>query len=235
MSKMKQTAVGNTVLRALSRKSCQNILTHCEKVKITYGQVLNEAGDRIRHVYFPNSGLISLLTMVDGHKSVEVGMVGSEGMVGLPLVLGINVSPVRALVQGSGIAMRMKATYFEKEIKHSPALRRELNHYLYVLMAQVSQTAACNRHHLLGARLARWLLMTHDRLRSDDFRLTQNFLSHMLGVRRVGVSKAAAMLKRKKLIRYSRGNITILNRKGLERESCRCYKAVNDIRERMIN
>ncbi len=235
MSNMKQAVVGNSILRALSLKRCQKFLAQCENVELTYGETLSEVGDRIRHVYFPNSGLVSLLTMVDGHGSVEVGMVGSEGMAGMPLALGIDVSPVRVLVQGSGTAIRMKAANFQNEFKHSLTLRRELNRFFYVFMAQVAQTAACNRHHVLGERLARWLLMTHDRMRSDEFHLTHNFLAHMLGVRRVGVSEAAALLKTKKLIRYSRGNITILDRKGLERESCRCYKAVNDIGKKVFN
>jgi CRP-like cAMP-binding protein len=129
----------------------------------------------------------------------------------------------------------MKAASFRAEIKRNPALQRELNYYLYAFMAQVSQTAACNRHHQLDKRLARWLLMTHDRMQSNTFLLTQEFLAHMLGVRRVGVTKAAGLLQKKKLIRYSRGHITILDRKGLERASCRCYAAVNNVRGRVLN
>ncbi|MHB8551383.1 MAG: Crp/Fnr family transcriptional regulator [Acidiferrobacterales bacterium] len=231
---MKQVPVKNSVLRALSRKSFHHMFTRCEQIDLSYGDILSEPGERIRHVYFPNSGLISLLTVIDGHESVAAGMVGSEGMAGMSLLLGIDVSPARTLVQGAGTALRMKAAYFGNEIRHNLVLRRELNHYLYAFIAQVSQTAACNRHHLVGQRLARWLLMTHDRMRSDEFRLTQDFLAHMLGVRRVGVSKAAALLQKMKLIRYTRGHISILNRKGLERESCRCYKAVNDIRDKML-
>jgi CRP-like cAMP-binding protein len=226
--------IANSVLRALSPRENRRLLANSQQVSLAYGDILNEPGDRIRHVYFPNNGLISLLAPVDGHASVEVGMVGSEGMAGIPLFLGVNVSPVRMLVQGSGTATRMKAMSFRNEIKRSPALQRELGHYLYAFMAQVAQTAACNRHHLLDARLARWLLMTHDRVQSNEFHLTQEFLAHMLGVRRVGVTKAAGLLQEKKLISYRRGNITILDRKGLERASCRCYTAVNDIRDRML-
>jgi CRP-like cAMP-binding protein len=171
---------------------------------------------------------------LDGHESVEVGLVGREGMAGMGLFLGSSISPVQMLVQGSGTATRIKATAFRNEIKRNPALQRELSRYLYAFMAQVAQTAACNRHHQLGQRLARWLLMTHDRARSNEFHLTQEFLAHMLGVRRVGVTKAAGLLQEKKLISYRRGNITILDRKGLERASCRCYGAVNDIRDRML-
>jgi CRP-like cAMP-binding protein len=235
ISAAKRSAVANSVLRGLSREEREHALARCEQVNLTYGDILNEPGDRIEHVYFPNEGLISLLTPVDGHMSVEVGMVGNDGMAGMPLAMGVHISPVRVLVQGSGTAMRMKAAAFRNELKRSPALQRELNHYLYAFMAQVAQTAACNRHHQLGARLARWLLMTQDRMQSREFRLTQEFLAHMLGVRRVGVTKAAALLQKSKLIRYSRGHITILNRKGLERASCRCYRAVNNIRDRMFD
>ncbi|MCR4346431.1 MAG: Crp/Fnr family transcriptional regulator [Sulfuricaulis sp.] len=234
-STAKQTAVANSVLRALSHEERQRVLARCEQVTLTYGDILVEPGDRVKHVYFPNQGLISLLTPLDGHASVEVGMVGSEGMAGVSLVLGISVSPVRALVQGSGTALRMKAATFRNEIKSNPALLIELNHYLYMFMAQVAQTAACNRHHQLDSRLARWLLMTHDRMQSNTFLLTQEFLAHMLGVRRVGVTKAATMLQNKKLISYRRGLINILDRKGLERASCRCYGAVNAIRAHMLN
>ncbi|MHB8742402.1 MAG: Crp/Fnr family transcriptional regulator [Sulfuricaulis sp.] len=151
------------------------------------------------------------------------------------LFLGSNVSPVNMLVQGSGTAIRIKAAFFQSNLKRSPVLHRELGHYLYVFMAQVAQTAACNRHHLLGQRLARWLLMTYDRMQSNEFQLTQEFLAHMLGVRRVGVTEAAGLLQNKNLISYSRGRITVLDRKGLERASCRCYRDVNNIRKRMLD
>jgi len=235
MSNATHTRAANSVLRALSPKENQRLLAHSEQVNLTYGDILCEPGKQIRHVYFPNNGIISLLTPLDGHESVEVGLVGREGMAGVGLFLGSSISPVRMLVQGSGTATRMKAASFRNEIKRNPALQRELSHYLYTFMAQVAQTAACNRHHLLEKRLARWLLMMHDRVRSNEFHLTQEFLAHMLGVRRVGVTRAAGLLQEKKLISYRRGNITILDRKGLERASCRCYAAVNDIRDSMLN
>jgi CRP-like cAMP-binding protein len=234
MSTAKYAPVANGVLRALSRQESQRLLANCKQVSLTYGDILCEPGEQIRHVYFPDNGLISLLTPVSGHASVEVGLVGSEGMAGISLLLGIDVSPVRALVQGSGTAMRMNVASFRNEIKRSPALQHSLNHYLHALMVQVAQTAACNRYHLLGARLARWLLMTHDRVGSNKFYLTQEFLAHMLGVRRAGVTRAAGVLQKKKLIRYSRGTITILDRKGLERASCGCYRAVTDMCDRML-
>jgi CRP-like cAMP-binding protein len=234
MSDAKHAQATNGVLRALSLRQNQRLRAHSQHVNLVYGDVLCEPGKPIRHVYFPNNGIISLLTPVDGHASVEVGLVGKEGMAGMGLFLGISVSPVRMLVQGSGTAMRMQAVPFRNELKRNPALQRELSRYLYAFMAQVSQTAACNRHHLLGQRLARWLLMTQDRAQSNEFHLTQEFLAHMLGVRRVGVSEAARLLQEKGLISYRRGNITVLDRKGLERASCRCYRDVNNIRDRML-
>jgi hypothetical protein len=166
---------------------------------------------------------------MDRRPSVEVGMVGREGVAGIPLFLGVNVSPVLALVQGSGSAMRTTAAAFRNEAERSPSLRRELNRYLYAFIVQVAQTAACNSGHQLGPRLARWLLMTHDRMQADEFYLTQDFLAQMLGVQRAGVTKAAGLLQEKKLIRYRRGHITILDRRGLERASCRCYASVNEL------
>jgi len=158
-------------------------------------------------------------------------MVGHEGMVGMALMLGSGVSPVRALVQGAGTALQMSAARFDREFKRNPLLQRGLFRYLNVLMAQITQTAACNRFHRVEARLARWLLMTSERLRSEKFLLTQDFLSHMLGVRRVGVTEAASALQRRKLIEYTRGNITILDHAGLEAASCACYQVVRELSE----
>jgi CRP-like cAMP-binding protein len=149
-------------------------------------------------------------------------------MVGVPLALGIDASPVRALVQGAGPALRMNAAGFRRELSRSPPLQRALHHYVYALMAQISQTAGCNRFHAVQARLARWLLMTRDRVRSGEFRMTHEFLSHMLGVRRVGVTEAASALQRRKLIEYSRGHIRILDQPGLEKAACACYEGIKD-------
>jgi CRP-like cAMP-binding protein len=225
-------ATANSLLAALPPHACQRLLAGLEPVTLTFGKVLYEPGDPIRHVYFPNDSLVSLLTLADGHLALEVGMVGYEGMVGAPLSLGIDVSPVRALVQGSGTAMRMTAARFRKEFHRCPPLQRALYRYVHGLMTQITQTAACNRFHLVEARLARWLLMTRDRVRANQFRLTQEFLAHMLGVRRVGVTKAASALQRQNLISYSRGNITILDRNGLEAASCRCYQVVKGVQRR---
>jgi PAS domain S-box-containing protein len=228
-----KVAKGNTnaniLLAALPRKDYKSLLAGLEPVTLTYGEVLCEPGEPITHVYFPNDCLVSLLTTVEDHRALEVGLVGREGMVGISLALGMDVSSVRALVQGTGTAMRMDAARFRKEFRKSLPLQGELYRFIHAKLAQARQTAACNRFHRVEARLARWLLMTRDRARSDQFLLTQAFLADMLGVRRVGVSLAAGALQRRKLITYTRGKIRILDRKGLEAASCGCYEIVKDL------
>jgi CRP-like cAMP-binding protein len=200
-----------------------------EPVTLTHVEVLYEPGEATRYVYFPNDALVSLLTTVEGHEALEVGLVGREGMVGISVALGVELASVRALVQSTGTALRMNAVRFRREFRKSPPLQSELYRFIHVKLAQARQTAACNRFHVLEARLARWLLMTRDRVRSNRFLLTQEFLSDMLGVRRVGVSIAAGALQERKLISYSRGKIRILDRKGLEAASCSCYGFVKSL------
>ena len=224
-------SIENSLLAALPRKEYLRLLAGLEPVTLIFGKVLYEPGETIRHVYFPGSSLVSLLTLADGHLALEVGLIGREGMLGISLVLGHNVSSVRALVQGSGTAMRMASAHFRKEFRLSRPLQQELYRYTHTLMAQISQTAACNRFHVVEARLARWLLMTHDRVKSNQFRMTHEFLGHMLGVRRVGVTKAAQALQKRKLISYSRGDITVLDRRGLEAAACQCYEVVRDMHD----
>ena len=214
----------NSILAALPRKAYLSLLPGLAPVSLVFGDVLYEPGAKIPDVYFPGRSVVSLLTVVDEHEALEVGLVGHEGMVGIPLALGVDVSPVRALVQGAGSAMQMSAGRFRKAFDGLPPLQEGLHRYAHELMAQVTQTAACNRFHLVEARLARWLLMTRDRLRSGDFQLTHQFLSHMLGVRRVGVTEAASGLQRRGLIAYSRGKIRILDDAGLEAAACSCYQ-----------
>ena len=223
--------IENSLLAALPRTASRRLLAELKSVTLSFGDVLYEPGATIRDVYFPGSSLVSLLTLADGHLALEVGLIGREGMLGIPLVLGHNLSPVRALVQGSGSALRMAAAPFRKEVQRNAALQRELYRYTYTLMAQISQTAACNRFHVVDQRLARWLLMTHDRMKSDQFHMTHEFLGHMLGVRRVGVTKAAQALQARRLISYSRGDITVLDRKGLEAAACQCYEVVKDMHD----
>ena len=230
----KRIPEANSLLAALPRKECQHLLDDLEQVALTYGEVLYEPGEEIRHVYFPNDSVVSLLTLVDQHQALEVGLVGREGMVGIPLALEIAISPVRALVQGTGTAMRMKATPFLKELRRSQPLQRELHRYTYTLMAQITQTAACNRFHVVEERLARWLLMTDDRAPGRQLRLTHEFLAYMLGMRRVGITAAAGALQKKKLISYVRGIITVTDRSGLEDASCECYRIDQDTYAEML-
>ncbi len=216
--------IDNALLAALPRADYRHVLASIEEVSLTFGQVLYEPGDAITHVYFPNDSLVSLLTLVDRHLALEVGLVGREGVVGVAYAMGMATTPFRVLVQGSGSAMRMKAAAFRKELLASQSLQHGVHLYSHALMAQLARTAACNRFHVVQERLARWLLMTRDRMRSDRFRLTHEFLGNMLGVRRVGVTKAANALRQRKLIAYSRGNIEIVNGRGLESAACSCYE-----------
>lgn len=226
-----QVSIENSLLAAIPCKEYRRLLAGLEAVTLTFGEVLYEPGEVIRHVYFPGNSLVSLLTLVDGHLALEVGLIGREGMVGLPLVLGHTVSPVRALVQGTGTALRMASAHFREEFRLSLPLQQALYRYTHKLMVQISQTAACNRFHVVEARLARWLLMSHDRVKSNQFHMTHEFLGHMLGVRRVGVTKAAQALQKRKLLHYSRGDITILDRRGLEAAACQCYQVVKNIHD----
>ena len=183
-----QKTIANLILASLPPKSYQRVHRQLELVSLEFRHVLYEPGKPIRHVYFPNDCLISLLTSVDKRRTLEVGMVGNEGMAGMPFILGVGVSGVRALVQGEGTALRMAAAPFRIEFARNRPLQEALYRYTYALMAQISQTAACNRFHDAEQRLARWLLMTRDRVGSDEFSLTHVFLAHMLGLRRVGVT-----------------------------------------------
>jgi CRP-like cAMP-binding protein len=227
-----RTRVLNRVLASLPPKEFKRLGACLEPVLLKFGQVLYEPGKPIRHVYFPIDCLISLLTAVDKRRTLEVGMVGKEGMAGMPFILGIGVSGVRAIVQGSGHALRMASAPFRVEFKRNLALQEALYRYTYALMAQISQTAACNRFHEAGPRLSRWLLMTRDRIGSDEFLLTHEFLAHMLGLRREGVTEAANSLKQRRLIHYARGKMQIMDVKGLKASSCSCYKAVNAVFDR---
>ncbi|MDP3857824.1 MAG: Crp/Fnr family transcriptional regulator [Stagnimonas sp.] len=225
----------NRLIDALPRSERGPIMARCEPVELAFGAVLCEPDEPFRHVYFPLTGFISLVVSVAGHRPLEMGLIGSEGMLGVTMVLGVGSAPLRAVVQGAGSALRMTAAQFRQAASVSPILLRGLNRYLYVLMAQLAQTTACTRFHEVEARLARWLLMTHDRAHADHFHLTHQFLADMLGVRRSGVTVAAGALQARNLIGYARGEIRILDRSGLEAVSCECYAAVVDDYRRLLN
>ena len=218
----------NKLLAMLPRAEYRRMQPGIESIVLTFGDALHEPGQAIRHVYFPEDALVSLLTLVDRDSALEVAMVGQEGMVDVTLALGVGLSTFRAIVQASGTAMRMKAPAFRKALNSSPSLQRGLAFYTHSLISQIAQTAACNRFHVVEARLARRLLMTRDQTHSDHFHLTHDFLAHMLGVRRVGITNAAFALKQRKLIDYSRGHISIVDGRGLEAAACSCYLKIKD-------
>jgi CRP-like cAMP-binding protein len=217
------TLAQNHLIELLPTRDRARLLALCEPVQLELSEVLCHAGSPTRHVYFPVDGFISLVAHVEEHPGLEVGMVGREGMVGSQLVLGVATSPLRALVQGPGASWRIGVAPFKRELVQSTALQRLLDRYVYVLMAQTVSSAGCLRFHLIGPRLARWLLMTQDRAHDDTFHVTHEFLAFMLGVRRVGVTEAAGDLQRRGLISYHRGDMTVLDRAGLEAAACSCY------------
>ncbi|WP_299696314.1 Crp/Fnr family transcriptional regulator [Hydrocarboniphaga sp.] len=196
-------------------------------VELSFGDVLCEVGAPIRDVYFPTQSFISLMATGGGDARLEVALIGNEGMLGVPLVLGLDRSPIRALVHGAGGAWRMQAARFRKTVASVPLLKLELDRYVYTRLNQVVQTAVCTGFHDIEARLARWLLTAQDRVQGDRLHLTHVLLAELLGVRRSGITTAAGALQRKQLIHYSRGGITILDRLGLEQAACDCYRIAN--------
>ena len=226
--------VANRLIESLPRKDRIRIEQLCEPVELVFGTALCEPDQQFRYVYFPLTGFISLVTTLDGHRPLEMGLIGNEGMLGATLVLGVDAAPMAAVVQGAGTALRMTVAQLLQELDDHSELRRTLKRYVYILMAQLSQSAACTHFHEIEPRLARWLLMTHDRAHADHFHLTHEYLADMLGVRRSGVTVAAGALQLKKLIRYRRGEISILDRDGLEAASCECYSALADDYARLL-
>ncbi|MDY6947904.1 MAG: Crp/Fnr family transcriptional regulator [Pseudomonadota bacterium] len=224
----------NRLLATLPRQSRRRLLAGCEQVELRSAEVICESGERLRHGYFPTSGSISLITTLGDGSRLEVGSVGHEGMLGSSLILGIDVSAQRAVVQRSGTAWRLGAAALQLQLRENTELRRLLNCYVYALMGQLAQTTACSHYHQVRARLARWLLMTRDQARGNQFHVTQEFLAHMLGVRRVGITNAANSLREEGLIDYRRGAITILDGRSLEQASCACYRGGTDIYERAL-
>lgn len=218
----------NRLLAALPAKEYAHLLPKLEEIPLTYAETIYEPGAVIRYVYFLNSGMVSLLTRVAEGDVLEVAVVGDEGMVGLPVFLGVETSRNQVIVQGDGTALRIKTKDFLKECERGGSLPKLLQRYTHALLAQVSQTVACNRFHLIEERLMCWLLLMHDKMKTDKFRITQEFLSMMLGVRREAVSKSAASLQQRKLIEYNRGIVSIINRAALESAACKCYSILKE-------
>lgn len=219
-------AVGNKILLGLSRKEYHQALSKLELVRLKLHQVLYEAGETIKSCYFVNDGLVSVLAVQPDGKSVEVGLIGNEGFTGLPLLVGYRSSPTRVMTQGDGTAYRCSAEALRQLVQECPALERQLHRFGQRLAMQTTQLAACNRLHEVEERLARWILMSQDRLLSDNLPLTQEFLAQMLGTRRSSVTMAAGALQKSGLISYTRGSVSILNRKDLENAACDCYGIV---------
>ena len=213
----------NQLLAQLSSASQHRMTELGEVVELKLSETLAVAGHDTASVLFPTDGFISLLAQVDGDRAIEVGMVGREGMLGIQLALGVATEPLMVLVQGAGLALRIDAAAFRRELTANPALRSTIDRYIYVLFAQHVRSAACLRFHRIEQRLARWLLMSQDRAHADEFMVTQEFMAYMLGVRRVGVTEAAGALQRQRLIAYDRGEMKIVDRTGLEQAACSCY------------
>lgn len=234
MRAAKTKGVVNRLLESSPGPVRKKLMDSCEVVQLTFGEVLCEPGRAYRHVYFPLDSFISLVSSVGRHPPLEMGLIGSEGMLGATIALDVPLAPLRAVVQGAGSALRMSATDLRRRLADAPALRAVIHRYLYVLNEQLSQTAACTRFHTIEERLARWLLMSHDRAHADHFYLTHQFMANMLGVLRSGITIAAGALQEKGWIRYTRGEITILNRPELEGAACECYEAIVEDYRRIL-
>jgi CRP-like cAMP-binding protein len=224
----------NKLLAALSRRERHNLLPYLEPVSLRSEEVLYEPGGLIRHVYFPTSGMISLVLALEDSLIAQVGRVGNEGMIGLPVFLGVSISHPSAFVEIPGEALRMKAQVFRQELHRAGALSGLLLRYTQALMRHSERLTACNTWHSIEQRLCRWLLVAHDRVQADQFEVTQEFLSHMLGAHRQSVTLAASNLQKAGLIRYSRGKLTILNREGLEAAACDCYRVVKELYDQLF-
>ena len=216
-------APANRLLGLLPPKDYKRLRSHLHAIPLSYRQSLYRADKPIEFVYFVETGVGSLVNTMKNGQAAEVGTIGNEGMVGLPLLLGDHRAPTSVYVQVPGVGLRMKAALFNEELARSAPMRLVMLHYAHAFFNQVAQSAACNQFHSIEQRACRWLLMTHDRMPSEEFLLTQEFLAMMLGVQRTGVSAVAGSLQRAGLIRYRRGNVTIVDRRGLERRACECY------------
>ncbi|MFZ3265268.1 MAG: Crp/Fnr family transcriptional regulator [Terriglobales bacterium] len=218
--------VANKILLGIAPEEYDRILPKLELVRLKLHQVIYEAGETIKSLYFVNSGVISVLAVQPDGKSVEVGLIGREGFTGLPILVGYRSSPTRLITQGDGTAYRCEAETLRQLARQLPGLEQQLHRFGHRLAMQTTQIAACNRLHEVEERLARWILMTQDRIASDNLPLTQEFLALMLGTRRASVTVAAGILQKKGMISYARGSVKILNRRKLEQTACACYGIV---------
>jgi len=224
----------NHLLDALPTSDYQRIAPHLELIPMALGDVLYEPGARQRYVYFPTTSIVSLLYVMKDGASAEIAIVGNEGILGISLFMGGETTPSRAVVQSAGQSYRLKAQVLKKEFGRSGALLHLLLRYTQALITQMAQTAVCNRHHSVDQQLCRWLLLSLDRLSSNELSMTQELIANMLGVRREGVTEAAGKLQDAKLIQYRRGRITVLDRPGLEARSCECYQVVKTEFDRLL-
>jgi CRP-like cAMP-binding protein len=216
----------NEILLGLPRAESVVLFPYLEYLPMPTHHVLHEAGQTITHGHFINSGLASVLNLMKDGKSVEVGLAGKEGFIGLPLIVGLSTSPTRVVAQVGGSAFRIRASDLKQVLRQCPKLQQELNRFAQTMAMQATQVAACNRLHEVEERLARWLLMSQDRLGGNRVPLTQEFLAHMLGTRRASVTVAAGILQRAGLIKYTRGEVDVVNRPELEDASCECYQSM---------
>jgi CRP-like cAMP-binding protein len=224
----------NHLLDALPAAEYQRLLPHLELVPMPLGEVLYESGGRLHHVYFPTTSIVSLLYVLENGASAEIAVVGNEGILGISLFMGGETTPSRAIVQSAGFGYRLKAQLLKQEFDRGGPVLRLLLRYTQALITQMTQTAVCNRHHSVEQQLCRWLLLSLDRLPSDEVSMTQELIANMLGVRREGVTEAAGKLQRAGLIRYSRGRIEVLDRPGLEGAVCECYEVVKREFDRLL-
>jgi CRP-like cAMP-binding protein len=224
----------NHLLAGLPRKEWEVLSQHLELVRMRAGQLLTDSGQRIHHVYFPTTAIVSMLSLLENGATSEIAAIGNEGLVGIPVLTGGDTMPCRVEVRTPGFAYRLSAAMLKQEFSHSPAIQRAALLYVQAVLTQIAQTAVCNRHHSLNKQLCRWLLLALDRMASNELVITQQVIANMLGVRREGVTEAAGKLEDLGLIHHSRGHITVLDRHGLEAHSCECYKLVKREFDRLL-
>jgi CRP-like cAMP-binding protein len=230
----RQCSLPNNLLAALHANEHERLSAHLEPVQLRLGEVIYESGGELRHVFFPTTAIVSLLYLMENGASAEIAVVGNDGIVGIALFMGGESMPNRAVVQSAGHAYRLNGEILKEGFRRGGALQRLLLRYTQALLTQMAQTAVCNRHHSVDQQLCRWLLLSLDRLPTNELAMTQELIANMLGVRREGVTEAAGKLQKAGLIQYSRGHISVLDRPGLERQACECYQVVKKETDRLL-